>query len=167
ISPRCADPRAGARRRPPEGPRMTRAPGMAFAALAGATPQAQDRDWNGWASHPMWGMWGMWSVWGLMMMFLMLVFWGLVIAGVVDEELPESRRRRGEVVKGLSAPREPVIGLVGVLDPEREVPVAHVEPVRLDGPDFAVLADDDVELELAAQSVPDAREAEVRARDLH
>ena len=61
---------------------MTRAPGMAFAALAGATPQAQDRDWNGWASHPMWGMWGMWSVWGLMMMFLMLVFWGLVIAGL-------------------------------------------------------------------------------------
>src|SRR5207244_12116539 len=88
ISPRCADPRAGARRRrrPPEGPRMTRAPGMAFAALAGGTPQAlapaPDRDWNGWASHPMWGMWGMWSVWGLMMMLLMLVFWGLVIAGL-------------------------------------------------------------------------------------
>jgi len=65
---------------------MTRAPGMAFAALAGGTPPAlapaQDRDWNGWASHPMWGMWGMWSVWGLMMMLLMLVFWGLVIAGL-------------------------------------------------------------------------------------
>jgi len=65
---------------------MTRATGMAFAALAGGTPpalaQAQDRDWNGWASHPMWGMWGMWSVWGLMMMLLMLVFWGLVIAGL-------------------------------------------------------------------------------------
>jgi len=65
---------------------MTRAPGMAFAALAGGTPQAlapaPDRDWNGWASHPMWGMWGMWSVWGLMMMLLMLVFWGLVIAGL-------------------------------------------------------------------------------------
>ena len=62
---------------------MTRATGMAFAALAGGTPpalaQAQDRDWNGWASHPMWGMW---SVWGLMMMLLMLVFWGLVIAGL-------------------------------------------------------------------------------------
>jgi putative membrane protein len=62
---------------------MTRAMGMAVAALAGATPgalaQAQDRDWNGWAPHPMWGMW---SVWGLMMMLLMLVFWGLVIAGL-------------------------------------------------------------------------------------
>jgi len=62
---------------------MTRAIGMAVAALAGAMPralaQAQDRDWNGWAPHPMWGMW---SVWGLMMMLLMLVFWGLVIAGL-------------------------------------------------------------------------------------
>ena len=65
---------------------MTRATGRAVAALVGATPpalaQAQDRDWNGWASHPMWGMWGMWSVWGLIMMLLMLVFWGLVIAGL-------------------------------------------------------------------------------------
>ena len=62
---------------------MTRAIGMAVAALAGAMPralaQAQDRDWNGWAPPPMWGMW---SVWGLMMMLLMLVFWGLVIAGL-------------------------------------------------------------------------------------
>ena len=62
---------------------MTRAMGMAVAAVAGAAPsalaQAPDRDWSGWAPHPMWGMW---SVWGLMMMLLMLVFWGLVIAGL-------------------------------------------------------------------------------------
>ncbi len=62
---------------------MTGAMGIAVAALAGATPgalaQGQDRDWSGWAPHPMWGMW---SLWGLMMMLLMLVFWGLVIAGL-------------------------------------------------------------------------------------
>ena len=30
--------------------------------------------------HPMWGMWG---VWGIGMMFMMLVFWGLIIVGLV------------------------------------------------------------------------------------
>jgi putative membrane protein len=41
----------------------------------------QDRvyEWS-WSTHPMWGMWG---VWGLGMLLLMLVFWGLVIAGLV------------------------------------------------------------------------------------
>jgi len=42
---------------------------------------AQDRpyDW-GWSMHPMWGMWG---VWGIGMMLMMLVFWGVVIVGIV------------------------------------------------------------------------------------
>ena len=30
--------------------------------------------------HPMWGVWGMW---GIGMMFFMLLFWGLIIVGVV------------------------------------------------------------------------------------
>ena len=30
--------------------------------------------------HPMWGMWG---AWGLGMMLMMLVFWGLIIVGLV------------------------------------------------------------------------------------
>lgn len=38
---------------------------------------AQERPWE-W--HPMWGMWG---AWGIGMMLMMLVFWGLVIVGVV------------------------------------------------------------------------------------
>ena len=38
---------------------------------------AQERPW-GW--HPMWGMWG---VWGFPMMLFMLLFWVLVIGGVV------------------------------------------------------------------------------------
>ncbi len=66
---------------------MTRLAWLATAAVAGATlpavAPAQDRDWNGWAMHPMWGMWGLWGVWGLVMMLVMLVFWGLVIAGLV------------------------------------------------------------------------------------
>jgi len=40
---------------------------------------AQERAYD-WGMHPMWGFWG---VWGIGMMFFMLVFWGLVIVGVV------------------------------------------------------------------------------------
>ncbi len=42
---------------------------------------AQDRssDW-GWGMHPMTGFWG---VWGSFMMLGMLLFWGLIIAGMV------------------------------------------------------------------------------------
>lgn len=48
------------------------APGSAWAQERGA-------DW-GWGMHPMSWMWG---AWGLGMMVMMLVFWGLVIAGIV------------------------------------------------------------------------------------
>jgi len=37
---------------------------------------AQDRPY-GWGMHPMWG------VWGVGMMLMMLVFWGVVIIGIV------------------------------------------------------------------------------------
>ncbi|HSE05669.1 MAG TPA: SHOCT domain-containing protein [Methylomirabilota bacterium] len=42
---------------------------------------AQERQY-GWGAgmHPMWGMWG---VWGVGMMFMMLVFWALVIVGIM------------------------------------------------------------------------------------
>lgn len=42
---------------------------------------AQERayEWGG-AMHPMWGMWG---AWGVVMMLMMLVFWGVVIVGIV------------------------------------------------------------------------------------
>ena len=48
-------------------------PGSAWAQERGA-------DW-GWGMHPM-SSW-MWGTWGLGMMLMMLVFWGLVIAGIV------------------------------------------------------------------------------------
>ncbi len=40
---------------------------------------AQERmyEWR-WEMHPMW-----WGVWGLGMMFMMLLFWGLIIVGIV------------------------------------------------------------------------------------
>jgi putative membrane protein len=49
--------------------------------ITGAAALVQERgyDW-GWGMHPMWGVWGMW---GIGMMFFMLLFWGLVIVGVV------------------------------------------------------------------------------------
>jgi len=46
---------------------------------SGLLGQERAYDW-GWGMHPMWGFWG---VWGIGMMFFMLVFWGLVIVGVV------------------------------------------------------------------------------------
>lgn len=51
------------------------------ASLAPVAAFAQDRphDW-GWGMHPMW--WA-WSAGGVVMMLLMLVFWGLIIAGAV------------------------------------------------------------------------------------
>jgi hypothetical protein len=52
-----------------------------LATLATAkAASAQPRAWEGWDMHPMWGMWGLW---GIGMMLGMLVFWGLVITGVV------------------------------------------------------------------------------------
>ena len=40
---------------------------------------AQERSWE-WGMHPMWWIGG---VWGIGMMLMMLVFWGLVITGIV------------------------------------------------------------------------------------
>jgi uncharacterized membrane protein len=42
--------------------------------------QGQARPWEGWEMHPMWGMWG---AWGFGMMLMMLVFWAVVITGLV------------------------------------------------------------------------------------
>ena len=55
---------------------------LAAAMIALAVPlraTAQERPWE-WGMHPMSWMWG---AWGLGMMVMMLVFWGLVIAGLV------------------------------------------------------------------------------------
>jgi len=55
--------------------------GLAPAVLAPAIAFAQDRTWEWhWSAHPMMFMWG---VGGLAMIAVMLVFWGLVIAGLV------------------------------------------------------------------------------------
>lgn len=41
---------------------------------------AQERPYDFWGMHPLWGMWG---AWGFGMMLMMLVFWGLIIVGLV------------------------------------------------------------------------------------
>lgn len=52
----------------------------AFASAPGsAWAQERGLDWS-WGMHPMSWMWG---AWGLGMMLMMLVFWGVVIAGIV------------------------------------------------------------------------------------
>ncbi len=51
--------------------------GVAGAAMPVAvTAQERVYEW-GWGMHPMWG------VWGVGMMLMMLVFWGVVIVGIV------------------------------------------------------------------------------------
>lgn len=42
---------------------------------------AQDRSWEGWGMHPM--LWGGWGFWGIGMMVMMVVFWALIVAGLV------------------------------------------------------------------------------------
>ncbi len=57
--------------------------------------QGQARPWEGWGMHPMGWMGGMW---GMGMMFMMLLFWFLVIVGlilVVRWFLSDQRERRG------------------------------------------------------------------------
>ena len=49
--------------------------------LVPETVWAQERGYEwGWGMHPMWWIGG---VWGIGMMLMMLVFWGLVITGIV------------------------------------------------------------------------------------
>ena len=53
--------------------------GCAIVLVAPTYALAQDRSWE-WQWHPMMFMW---SAGGLVMMLMMLVFWGFVIAGLV------------------------------------------------------------------------------------
>ena len=58
--------------------------GRLLGVLAGSSMPvaawAQERPYDFWGMHPMWGMWG---AWGFGMMLMMLVFWGLIIVGLV------------------------------------------------------------------------------------
>jgi putative membrane protein len=54
---------------------------LGLVLLAPASAAAQGRTWEWqWDTHPMMVMWG---AGGLVMLLMMLVFWGLVIAGLV------------------------------------------------------------------------------------
>ena len=59
--------------------RMTQLVMWIVATPAVAWAQERIYEW-GWGMHPMGWMWG---AWGIGMMFVMLVFWGLVIVGIV------------------------------------------------------------------------------------
>jgi uncharacterized membrane protein len=63
---------------------MKRIAGRSLGVLSGVSMSvaawAQERHYDFWGMHPMWGMWG---AWGIGMMFMMLLFWGLIIVGLV------------------------------------------------------------------------------------
>ncbi len=55
---------------------------MMLSQLWQVVAQAQERGYGwGWGMHPMWGVWGTWGI--AMMMVMMLLFWGVVILGIV------------------------------------------------------------------------------------
>jgi len=52
-----------------------------LSGLGQVAAQAQERAYEwGWGMHPMWGVWG---AWGVAMAVMMLLFWGVVIVGIV------------------------------------------------------------------------------------
>lgn len=64
---------------------------MTLSRLGQGAAQAQERAYEwGWGMHPMWGVWG---AWGVAMAVMMLLFWGVVIVGIV----PRGVIRRGGV----------------------------------------------------------------------
>ena len=99
---------------------------LALVLLAPSSALGQERTWEWqWGMHPMMFMWG---AGGLVMMLMMLVFWGLVIAGLVlglrwlvsqgrgagrDEALEILRQRyaRGEIDKQEFETRKRDLGL--------------------------------------------------------
>jgi putative membrane protein len=99
---------------------------LAVVLLAPASALGQDRTWEWqWGMHPMMFMWG---AGGLVMMLMMLVFWGLIIAGLVlgvrwlagqgrgegrDEarEILRQRYARGEIDKQEFETRKRDLGL--------------------------------------------------------
>ena len=55
--------------------------GVALVPLVPAVALGQERNWEWqWGPHPVWFLWG---AGGLVMILMMLVFWGFVIAGLV------------------------------------------------------------------------------------
>ena len=56
---------------------MRRMVGALSAVSVPAVAWGQERSYDFWGMHPMWG------AWGIGMMFMMLVFWGLIIVGLV------------------------------------------------------------------------------------
>ena len=65
---------------------------VTLGTLAPAPVLAQERAWE-WGMHPMMFMWG---AWGIGMFLMMLLFWGLVIAGIVLGARALLRVTRGE-----------------------------------------------------------------------
>jgi putative membrane protein len=80
-------------------------------ALVPALAAAQERPWEwGWGMHPGWWMWG---AGGLVMMLMMLVFWGLPIVGaglgirwLVRQERDERADRALDILRERYAPGE-------------------------------------------------------------
>jgi len=60
---------------------VLRGVGFAVVMVAPTSALAQERTWEWhWSTHPMMFMWG---AGGVLMMLMMLLFWGVVIAGLV------------------------------------------------------------------------------------
>jgi putative membrane protein len=99
---------------------------------------AQERRSDFWGMHSMWGMWG---AWGTGMMFMMLVFWGLVIVGLVlglRWLLTQGRESRSDTTLDILRQRY----ARGEIDREefeaRRRDLSYIEPHDIGTPAFAV-----------------------------
>jgi hypothetical protein len=89
-----------------------------------------------------------------------------VAVGVLHEHLAQAGGAREDVAADEAELADAVGRGVAVVGPQREVRVAGLDLLALDGGPYELVVQDDVQLQVAAQAVPDAREVERRPCDL-
>src|SRR5437016_11241647 len=89
-----------------------------------------------------------------------------VAVGVLDEYLTETGGAGDHIAAGQAELLQALRRLVAILRPQREVGIARQDRLALHGGPDELVVQDDVELELTAEAVPDAGEVEVWPRDL-
>src|SRR6185436_21147202 len=79
-----------------------------------------------------------------------------------DEDLAQTGGTGEDVAADEAERLDPRGRRVAVVGPQREVRIACLDPLPLDGRPHELIVQDDVQLQVAAQAVPDAREVEGR-----
>src|SRR6266852_1874920 len=89
-----------------------------------------------------------------------------VAVGVFDEDLAEAGGAGDDIAAGQAELLQALRRVVAILRPHREMGITRLDRLALHGGADELVVQDDVELELAAEAVPNAGEVEARAWDL-